>query len=375
MIRSTCLLALALGAALGAVACEDKKATTDARPVDGGVLGTDKYATADPKLAKALQASASDQPDDGKGPPPDGIFAPGAADKRHRAGAPTNVDLIAQGSEPQIDLSGPTADGGHDLRAPTGPGVLELMVSMGQRNAFVLDFALSLGLAKKDDGGPDWLVAEVKRASPGDRQYGQLPAGADKDVASLEGSLLRMKVTADGRESDLEVRPGKSLHGELQPFALDATEALVFATVPLPPKPVGVGGQWIAETRMPLSGLDVIVYRAYRVKEIDGDRVHLTLSGKAYAANADVKLPGVPKGASLEQFDSQSQGELELVRGESMARKADVQRRTVLIFRAPGEAPPAPGQPPPAGAGNMLTAQLGSQATFIRGDDLRSAAK
>jgi hypothetical protein len=166
---------------------------------------------------------------------------------------------------------------------------------------------------------------------------------------------------------------GKTTKSELDRLAQNAAEALVFDTVPLPPKPVGVGAQWIAETRMPMMGNDVIAYRAYRVKSIDGNRVHLTLDVKAYAASKDVQLAGVPKGASLEQFDAQSQGELELVIGEMLARKSDVQQRVILVFSGPGgaQAPQQPGQPP----GNMLTAQLTTQATMVRGDDLRQAAK
>jgi hypothetical protein len=152
-----------------------------------------------------------------------------------------------------------------------------------------------------------------------------------------------------------------------------ASEALVFATVPLPPKPVGVGAQWIAETRMPFSGLDVLAYRAYRVKSLEGDRIHLTLDVKAYAVGRDLNIQGVPKGATFEEFDAQSQGELELVLGESLARKSDIQQRVVMIFAGPGgpQAPQQPGQPP----GNMLTAQVTSQVTLVRGEDLRAAMK
>ncbi|MGH7293641.1 MAG: hypothetical protein ACRELB_01850 [Polyangiaceae bacterium] len=165
----------------------------------------------------------------------------------------------------------------------------------------------------------------------------------------------------------------KGAKPDLERLAENAAEALVFATVPLPPKPVGVGGQWIAETRMPLSGVDAITYRAYRVKSIEGARVHLTLEVKAYAAGKEVSLQGVPKGATFEQFDAESAGDLEIVKGEILARKSDVQQRVVMIFAGQGgmQAPAQPGQPP----GNMMTAQLTSQATFVRGDDLKAALK
>src|ERR1019366_8721088 len=168
---------------------------------------------------------------------------------------------------------------------------------------------------------------------------------------------------------------GKQAIAELGRLAQNAAEALVFATVPLPSKPVGVGAQWIAESRMPLSGLDVIAYRAFRVKSVDGNRVHLSLDVKAYATTSDTAMPEVPKGATLQQVDAQGQGEMELVRGEVLARKSQLQQRVVMVFTAPPgtQAPPTqPGQPPgPA----TLTGQTMSQATFVRGDDLRAALK
>ena len=86
-------------------------------------------------------------------------------------------------------------------------------------------------------------------------------------------------------------------------------------------------------------------------------------------------LQGVPKEATFEQFDAQAQGEMELVRGESLARKSDVQLRVVMVFQAPGRpmqrsAAADPGQPP---AARCSPRQMQSQATFVRGDDLRAA--
>jgi streptogramin lyase len=90
---------------------------------------------------------------------------------------------------------------------------------------------------------------------------------------------------------------------------------------------------------------------------------------KAYAADRDTQIEGVPKGATLEQFDAQAQGEIEVVRGEIVARRLDSEQRLVMVFRAPGgDKPEAPqGRP----EGNMLTAQLGGQARLARGEDLR----
>jgi hypothetical protein len=363
-------LSVALGVAALLCACEDKKPPSDSPQADAGV-GQDKYATADPKLARALQAAASASASGENVPPPEGIFPPGLANQRHAAGVPTKVDVVSDGSDPRVSLD-PGAAGAASWYGPAG---LRLGMQMGQRVAMpTIDMGFALGPAKKDEGGSDWLQADLKRASPAKEQLGQLPPGTDKEIASLEGTQIRLKVGPDGRESDVQILLGKGTQSELERLAQSAAESLVFAMVPLPTKPVGVGAQWIAETRMPLSGVDTISYRAYRVKSISGNRVHLSLDVKSYATGTDVALPGVPKGATLEQFMAEAQGEMEIVRGEALARMFDVQQRVVMVFAAAGGATPPsqPGEPPTA---NRLTAQLQGQATLIRGEDLRGTRK
>jgi hypothetical protein len=354
--------------------CDDKKAAPGASEPDASA-STDKYATADPKLAKALQGATSAASAGDKGPPPDGIFAPGAADARHPVGAPTTLEVVADGSEPRLTLlPAPDASTEAGHTSSYGPALLELAMQNGPRSAMpTIDFGLMLGPAKKDEGGADWLVAEVRKAAPSKRQAGELPPEVDKEIATLGGTLLRIKITPDGRESEVHTQLGKGGLADLERIATSAAEALVFATVPLPGRPVGAGAQWIAETRMPLSGLDVIAYRAYRVKEIEGERLHLTIDVRAYAAGKDVDLAGVPKGATLAQFEAQLGGDIELSRGETLARRAQTQQRVVIVFEPPGgaQAPSAPGQPP----GGMLTAQIQSQAVLVRGEDLRAATR
>ena len=266
---------------------------------------------------------------------------------------------MSDGAEPRVSLL-PSGDAGADgaRSSSYGPAILELAMELGPRMPMpTVDFSMLLRPGKKDEGGADWLVAAVAKAGPAKEQRGQLPPGVDKDIASLQGDGdPRQGDARTGERATSSTEVSKGSKAELERVAQNASEALVFATVPLPSRPVGVGAQWIAETRMPLSGLDVLAYRAYRVKSIDGDRLHLTVEVKAYAAGHDANIQGVPKGATFEQFDTESQGELELVRGESLARKLELQQRVVMIFAGPGGAQPPqqPGQPP----GNMLTAQI-----------------
>ncbi len=202
----------------------------------------------------------------------------------------------------------------------------------------------------------------------------QLPPEAGKQIAALAGSTIRVKLGPDGRESDVRVDRARGAAAELDQIVQGASEAVVFATVPLPSKPVGMGAQWIAESRMLISGVDVIVYRAYRITELSGDRVRLSLDAKAYATTKEVTLPGLPPGASLEQYEAQLSGDISLARGEWVARSAQLQEHLTLVLSSAQGTPPAgapPGQPP----GGMMSAQLQTQATFVRGDDQRVTAK
>jgi|GEM_PF-644734 hypothetical protein len=367
------ILALLLSATSFGVAglgCE-QKAPTEAAKADAG---NDKYVTADSKLTKALQAAASSGPAADKGPPPEGVFAVGAADQRHRRGAPTKVELINDGAEPKISLGGGPDAGAASLASSLGPAVLELGLQMGPRVALpTVDLALVLTAAKGAEGEAPTLVGDVKQALPAKDQPGELPPEAEHEIGTLASTQVVLQLTADGRESDATFKLSKGAPVDLDRFGELAAQTLVLATVPQPPGPVGVGAQWIGETRMAWSGVDVLAYRAFRVKSIDGARLTLTIDVKAYAADPNTEIQGVPKGATLEQFDGQAQGEMQVVRGEVLARSLNLDQRVVMIFRAPSTEPaqPLPGRP----EGNMLTAQLGGQAKMVRGEDLRGGPR
>jgi hypothetical protein len=361
--------ALLVAGALFGAAC-DKKAPSDVAQADAG-LSNDKYVTADSKLTKALQAAAANGPAADNGPPPDGVFPAGAVDQRHPRGTPTKIELISDGADPRVALATGGDAGATSVASSLGPAVLELGLQMGPRTALpTVDLAVLIGAPKGGDLAAPTLLADVKQAAPAKEQPGQLPPEAAHEISTLASTQVVIQLTGDGRESDAEVSLSKTAPSDLDPFGELAEQTLVLATVPQPAKPVGVGAQWIAETRMAWSGVDVLAYRAFRVKSIDGARLTLELDVKAYAANPDTQLQGVPKGATLEQFDGQAQGEVEVVRGELLARRLEVDQRVVLVFRSPNSesAQPSPDRP----EGNMLTAQLGGHAGMVRGDDLRA---
>jgi len=367
------VLALMPATAVLGLGCEEKKAPEAGSRRDAGA---DKYLAADPKLARALQSAEAASAATDNGPPAQGVFSAGAADQRHPHGMPTRVDLAAPGADPRIAWARTGATPGDLARVRGyGPAILELGMQMGRTATPTIDFSLVLGPSKKAEGASGWLVAEVRKAVPAKEQLGQLPPGSERDIASMEGTNLRVQLTPDGRAGDEQVQLGKATPPELDRIAQNAGDALLLFTVPYPPDPVGVGGQWIAETRMEWMGIDVLAYRAYKVKAIEGDRMVLSLAVQAYAANTDTPLQGVPKGATLEQFDAEAQGECELVRGELLPSKGALQERMTLFFQTTAEEPsaaqPEQGNQPQRG---MMVAKLQGEATLLRGDDLRAAS-
>jgi hypothetical protein len=378
MRRSLRSLALVLNVGLLACACDEKKAADS--HADSGAAA-DKFAAADPKLERALKAAAADSAVADDGPPPRGVFAPGVADHRHPRNTPTKVDVVADGAEPRIALGTLSSDASASSPAAlvAGPAVIELAMQIGPRAALpTVDFALSLTPAKKDEGGDGWLVATIRKATPSKEQYGQLPPEIDREIAALQGTQIRLPFGGDVPESSVQTVLAKGAPSELERIALNGAEALILDTVPLPAKPVGVGAQWIAETRMSWSGVDVVAYRAFKVKSIEGPRVQLMLEVKGYSTEKEPTLQGLPKGATLEEFDCEAQGEIELVRGEGLARRATVQQRVAMLFRTPGGPADQPGQDearPGEAPQNMGSFQAQSAATFVRGDDLRAAVR
>ncbi len=355
---------------LSVIACDDKKPAADSPHADAGA---DKYATADPKLTKALQAAAGAATSD-DGPPAEGVFPPGAADRRHASGVPTKVELLNEGAEPRLALrteADAAAEGAHT--GSYGPAALEVAIRLGPRAALpTIDLSLFVGPSRGDPSGPEWLAVNVKKALPAQEQLAELPPDSAREIASLEGTQILVRLAPDGRESDVRTALGKGARSELRRVADNAAEDLVLASVPIPSRPVGVGAQWIAETRMPWSGLDVIAYRAFRVKSIEGDRLDLAVDVKAYAASPDTNLEGIPPGATLQQFESEAQGEMQVVRGEILARKFEMQKRVVFVFSSPTAAEGQPADPTGRPGSNTLTGQIQAEATFVRGEDLRA---
>jgi hypothetical protein len=342
------LSALLLGVA-GLVACNEQKTS----PTRATAPSASQVLTADSKLTQALappSGSPSARGSSGDGPPQRGVFEQGQADARHGKGAPIKIQLGSPGAEPKYAI-GP---GAGDVK---GPFKIIVSVHTGPRAALpTVDLALAVKMDKpKDklsDGGVALpaIIAKVDKATLSAAQPGQVPAGTDKEIAKLNGSVMRIVPAAAGGAGDIELTVAKDVSAELKFVLFGAADALYSWDVAVPGVPVGVGAAWIAESRNKFSGVDVVTYRLYKVKSIDKDGASLDVEMRQYAASAQDSIEGLPPGG-LQQFDSTSHGTMKLTAGETLASQADFdQRRTMLV---------QDGQ-------RMLTVQLQTEAKISR---------
>lgn len=348
--RLISLLVVTTSCALLAGCDEPKKAqksTADAGPQD-------RTAAENAKLAAAVRAVASTAPSAQKaaatnGPPEGGIFAKGVAQTQAPAGAPAKVELGSEGAEPRIAWKV------NEDRWKT-QGTLSVGIRLGQNSALpTVDFGVALSMPKTEAPEKPALLLEIKKSSPSSQQLGQLPDGAKKEIGLLKGSEIRFE--RDGSAiANPAVKLGKGASPEVGRVIEGAGESMLFFTVPTPPKPVGAGAFWIAGSREKLGGVDVVLYRLYRVKSITKDKAMLSVESHAYAADGDAPIVGAPKDLVLGQFQCEGTSELELAPGDAVAETGKSTLKLGLLFRPANN---------PQGRGG--TSQSITDATFARG--------
>lgn len=302
-------------------ACEkEQEQVTASDKEDAGAV--DKTAQLDPSLAKAVAAASarpSTAPSTGQGgPPPNGIFAPGEADKELKMGAPAKITLGSQGEEPRYTLMGSSFHPRDKAK-----GTIQMAVQTDPRQgALPVDFALSFEAkvppapaanAPAAPQGATLVVATVTGASVA--AVG-LPPELATELAKLKGSHIEYLVSPNGAGSDFKAVPSKAgeKSGLIRTFN-GLSDALAAMTLPYPDKPLGTGAFWMATTRENVMNLDTVTYRLIRVQRADPTQVTLTLETKRYAASTDFNV-GVDGNWTLSEFQSAADGTAMLAHGQ-----------------------------------------------------------
>jgi len=307
------LLTVGLLASVCACQKEQEHASTEAEKPDAAAV--DKTAQLDPSLAKAVEAANAKAPVQAgaaSGPPPNGIFGPGAADKEMPVGAPAKITLGGQGEQPRYTLAGATFKPGSKTK-----GTIQVAVQTDPRQgALPVDFALAFEGKPPAAGAPTTalthVVATVTAATVA---AVDLPAEVTDHLKMLKGSRVEYDLAANGAGSNFTpVLTKQADASELKNVFNALGDALATITVPVPAEPLGTGAFWMATTRESVMGLDTVTYRLIRVQRAEPTQVTLTLETKRYAASADFAL--VPGNWTLGEFQSAADGTAMIAHGQ-----------------------------------------------------------
>jgi len=291
-----CLLSLGLGAA---AACDKTENAATAEPKKAADAGAPHASGVEKDIVDAVNQVAGGSGTPGSpanGPPPDGVFPPGAADHEIAPNALPKIAVGSKGSGPTIHFSAPKPD-------KKFAGKLIVGVQMGARSALpTVEFALSIEPSTPAESATSApparteLVARVVSAKPAAaaQQPGDLPPGMDRLIAKMKGSRIHVEVGPDGGGRITSIESSKDAEEGLGESLRAASESLALVFLPYPSDPVGVGAYWMVTSRENYGGLDVVSYRMIKLQQIDGATATLGITTKRYVAGGQLAFGGIP---------------------------------------------------------------------------------
>jgi len=286
------IFALVLLLGLIAAACKKEENTTQV----GSAEPAEQRPAVDPNLAKAMAAASGAAANEQEGPPADGVFGPGGADRELAKGSPPVLKVGNLGEEPRVRIGSMQPQPGTKL-----PFDLELSIRVGRNMTPNIKFGMLLEVPKPKAaeappaGGPVEVVTKVVSATLDPEQATQLPESERKLVQKFKGGTLTYRVAPSGGATDFHVELAKGADAGLQQ-PLDALGEMVgAATLPVPDQPVGKGGQWMITTRESVAGIETVTYRLVTVENVEGNTLTLTMTVKRYAVSSELRVPEAPK--------------------------------------------------------------------------------
>ena len=287
----------------------------------------------DPKLAAAVKSAAVTEAPSDDGPPPNGVFADGAADEAHAPGAPVEITLIDKGAEPrevirpQLDM----AKGG------TMKVVMSRAIPGGVLPPVIFTLAVRTGEIEEGaepDSRP--ITFTVKSAKPGELQPGQQNApDIDKMLETLVGTKIETTVSKRGELGQEKLVAGEKVKSPMDLFAAGLSDVLGLFFSPMPADPVGVGASWIAHDRTQFAGMNVVRYRVTKLEKKDGDQMAFSVDVRMYAID-DEQQPDIAQGeAVLMAFQATGKGAYTVAGGSLLPTSGQLQVPVVAQLASP----------------------------------------
>ncbi len=386
MLRLPNRTVLALSVVLAA-ACGDKtdqQATPDSSASSGKAdLGAGRIDDAVKGLASASPGTVKGDPNQ---PPPNGMFAPGVADKAMAPGAPPKLELLGEGEDPKIQLH---------ASVPKGKETLNVLVQMAFAGKPLTPLLVTLEVGP-DAGGaappapaplpggssaPDAPKPEKPKPAPtGSAAAGAPAAPADLGpiatadqpmvatianvmlpnveeppkelIDALKGTVIRFTMTKTGPTGFSHTFPKDSDPQLVQTLDLqigaleDAFSALY---TPAPDKPVGEGAYWMVTDRRKSLGAEVIRYRVISLAGLHGDNAELSIQIKQYMVDDKSALTSLVKMENpiVVEYEAAQKGAMVIGPGSRYPKEGQLEAQietTVMPAAAKGnpQAPRAP---------------------------------
>lgn len=326
-----------------AASCKKEEEARSERDNQADDAGTSKVAAVEPNLAQAMAAaSASANPGapgaDNQGPPPNGIFAPGMADKEMTKDGEPKITLGSEGTEPKVRL-GPSLEPGTKVS-----GAIQVALQTdAQMGAIPVLLSLTIEAKKPAGAAANTPDAETKpepvpvsvRVTGAKIDAPGAPRDLDAQFAKLKGSRVDYLVLPNGAGTGyrFETPPGID-NGELRDTIRSLSDTLALITIPFPDKPIGQGGFWMVTSRGDLFGLDLVTYRLIKVEKVGPSSVTLKVNTKRYAADSRFELPGLPPNIppNIVEFQANSDGTLELPQGSAIPKSGRIDSALLAVL-------------------------------------------
>jgi hypothetical protein len=320
----SCLLLLTV---LGCEKAEPKEETK--RPEKDAEAN--RAAAFDPNLAEAVAAASASAAPRAKGgapeqveggPPADGVFAAGAADKEAAKGSLPKITLGSDGSAPRL-LLGPSKI------AKKLSGTIQIAMQADPRQgAIPVLFDLTIEPKKTEGGDADKPASQpvsvritaAKIDAPG------VPKDVNDQIAKLKGSKIEYSIVPGGAGAGFRFDVPKGAPDDFRDVVRSLSDTLGLLTIPYPDKPLGAGAYFMVTSRDELMGLDLVSYRLVKVKQVTAEGATLEVNTKRYAASRTFDLAGLPPDVdkTLAEFQSSSEGNVELPIGALLPTKGTI---------------------------------------------------
>lgn len=341
---------------LGALGCQD---APQVKPDDKADAGP-QTPIADTHIADAMASVAStanpQSPATDDGPPPNGVFQPGEADRRVPAGTPPAATIIDKGSEPLAKWL--------PLMTFTDTQLFDVSLIRAEgQGGIAVKFTLAASLpvaeveGKDDKKGAGGGAAEAPKPEPITQPtaiqfiiqkvgvHDQLANVPEKELAPLMDKLK----TLAGTRIAAVLEPNGALTKETFELAKGADEGAVEAVralvetlglffSPYPTEPLGQGAYWITSDRGSLAGLDLLRYRVTKLEQLEGDQTATSVDLRLYAASPKTLPKGAPEGGLAVQFQGQGKATITRKKGQILPVQGNLKSPLALQYAASADA-------------------------------------